>query len=70
MYQGYTSLPHIFFSYICSILHSTGNTGTSYEVLNTFIWGREDPLPVSLRTVPLPEVPDKGSVLSYVLLLC
>lgn len=52
----------VFFSspYICSVLHSTRNTGTSYEVLNTFIWGREDPLPVYLNTVPLPEVPGKG----------
>lgn len=40
------------------------------SALNTFLWGREDLLSMYLKTVPFPEVPGKGWLLSHVLLLC
>lgn len=39
--------------YVYSVLHSTGNTGTSYKVPNVFIWSREDQLSVYLKTLTL-----------------
>jgi len=50
---GLVVLFFFFLPYVCTVLHSTGNTGTSYKVLNTFIWGRKDPLFVYLKIVPL-----------------